>query len=102
MKLISSKFTSLVSLEQSQLKPIGRYGGGLLRFSYLPIDISWDCSNDTRFVSLVEMSFRDHRGGLKHNFLHFSSSTLEHKSNHMLFYNSFKSFDFSWLSVVDI
>ena len=29
MKLISSKLTSLVSLEQTQLKPIGRYGGGL-------------------------------------------------------------------------
>ncbi len=24
---------------------------------YLPIGFSWDCSNDTRFVSLVEMSF---------------------------------------------
>ncbi len=31
VKLISSKLTSLVSLEQSQLKPIGRYGGGPLK-----------------------------------------------------------------------
>ncbi len=69
MKLISSKLTSLVSLEQSQLKPNGRYRGGLLRLplgephlppsanlrrppTYLPIGFSWDCSNDTRLVSL--------------------------------------------------
>ncbi len=50
MKLISTKLTNLVSLEQSQLKPIG----------------SWDCSNYTRLVSLEEMSFTDPRGGLKY------------------------------------
>ncbi len=33
MKFISSKLTSLVSLEQFQLKPIGRYGGGLLKLA---------------------------------------------------------------------
>ena len=67
MKVISTKLTSLVSLEQSQLKPIGRYGGDNLRRPppYLPIGFSWDCSNDTRFVSLAEMSFTDPPGGLK-------------------------------------
>ncbi len=31
---------------------------------YLPMGFSWDCFNDTRFVSLVELSFTDPRGGL--------------------------------------
>ncbi len=65
MKLISSKLTSLVSLEQSQLKPIRRYSGSLLKLAYLPIDISWECTNETRFVSLVDISFTDPPGGLK-------------------------------------
>ena len=66
MKLISTKLTNLVSLEQSNHKPIGRYGGGLLKLalrgrpsSYLPIGFRWDCSNDIRLVSLEEMSFTE-------------------------------------------
>ncbi len=31
---------------------------------YLPIGFSWDCCNDTRFVSLVDTSFTDPHGGL--------------------------------------
>ncbi len=33
VKLIATKLTNIVSLEQSQLKPIGRYGGGLLKLA---------------------------------------------------------------------
>ena len=76
--LISSKLTSLVSLDQSQLKPIGRYCGSLLKLAqggkwaslayycnlrrppaHIPLGLWLDCSNDTRFVSLVEMSFTE-------------------------------------------
>ncbi len=33
VKLISTKLTNIVSLEQSKLKPIGWYGGGLLKLA---------------------------------------------------------------------
>ena len=33
--------------------------------SHIPLGLQLDCSNDTRFVSLVEMSFTDPHGGLK-------------------------------------
>ncbi len=35
--------------------------------THIPLGLLLDCSNDTRFVSLVEMSFTDPRGGLKRN-----------------------------------
>ncbi len=88
VKLISTKLTNLVLLEQSHHKPMRMYGGVPLSWQhegseahlfphslhtanlrgtppYIPIGLWWDCSNDTRFVSLVEMSFTDPRGGLK-------------------------------------
>ncbi len=34
--------------------------------TYMPIGLWWDCSNDTGFVRLMETSFTDPRGGLKH------------------------------------
>ena len=44
---------------------------------YIPIGLWWDCSIDTRFVNLAEMSFTDPRGGLNFSAWH---STLRHKS----------------------
>ena len=56
VKLISTKLTDLVSLEQSHRKPLGIYGCGPSLASYCqlkgtppytPIGLWWDCSNDT-------------------------------------------------------
>ena len=72
MKLIFVGLKHFVSLDQFHHGPIGMYNGGLLKLilvgescSSLPICLLWSCSNDTRCMNSIKISFIDPRGGLK-------------------------------------